>query len=72
MEEEADYNGSRKQNSTFGNGEMDFHQENAEKDTVLCKVLGIDDVGDSFSVSIEKKDAEDHLPVVAPGKSRIL
>uniref|UniRef100_A0A3Q7I200 Uncharacterized protein n=1 Tax=Solanum lycopersicum TaxID=4081 RepID=A0A3Q7I200_SOLLC len=58
MEKEAD-----------DNGEMD---ENTEKDTVFCRCLRKTDVVDSISLSIDKKVAEDHLPVLGRGKSQIL
>ncbi|MCD7466953.1 hypothetical protein HAX54_004059 [Datura stramonium] len=66
--EEVDDDSSRKQNSGSINGEIQEYYS----DVVFCKFLCETDVGDSCSVSIGKKDAEDHLPPLAPGKSKIL
>ncbi|KAK4374790.1 hypothetical protein RND71_005467 [Anisodus tanguticus] len=64
----------RKQNSTSTStsGEMYFPQENTKGSIVFCKLLCETDVGNSCSVLIGKKEAEDHLPCLAPGKSKIL
>nr|XP_009799396.1 PREDICTED: uncharacterized protein LOC104245480 [Nicotiana sylvestris] len=73
-------NGSRKQKSTSvsSSGENDSLQENVIEipleynNIVFCKLLCETDVRESCSVSIEKKNAEDHFPCLAPGESKML
>lgn len=60
MEEEADDNSSRKENSTSSCGQMDFPQENTDKDIVLRKFLCKSDVGDSFSGKSQMLKFEDY------------